>query len=120
MNLVALPAGDGRALTLRDLLRLDPRHQRADTPRLLLAVSDGNILAGLTIQLLAVDLGHLDTSQLGDIGALLTRELATLTLRDILAVSLWDVLAFLLLDSLALPLVDIIAVLLGYLAALPC
>merc|ERR1719275_429991 len=41
-NLVALPAGDGRALALRDLLGLDPGHQGADTPGLLLAVPDGS------------------------------------------------------------------------------
>merc|ERR1740128_994827 len=68
-DLVALPAGNGRALALIDLLGLDPGDQGADTPRLLLAVPDGNLLAGLAVQLLAVDLGHLDASHLGDIGA---------------------------------------------------
>merc|ERR1719446_646893 len=40
-DLVALPAGDGGVLALGDLLGLDPGHQRADTPGLLLAVPDG-------------------------------------------------------------------------------
>merc|ERR1719312_2020067 len=44
-DLVALPAGDGGALALRHLLGLDPGHQGADTPRLLLAVPDWNLLA---------------------------------------------------------------------------
>ena len=117
-NLVALPAGDGGALALGDLLGLDPGHQGADTPRLLLAVPDRNLLAGLAVELLAVDLGHLDAPHLGDIGALLAGELAALTLRDVLAVCPGDVLAFLLLHSLALPLIDIIADLLGDLATL--
>merc|ERR1719341_185847 len=93
-------------------------HQGADTPGLLLAVPDGNLQAGLAVELLAVDLGHLDTSHLGDVGALLTGELAALTLGDILAVCPGDVLAFLLLHSLALPLIDVTADLLGDLATL--
>merc|ERR1740121_2989905 len=87
-------------------------------PGLLLAVPDGNFLTGLPVQILAVNLGHLDTSHLRDVGALLARELATLTLGDILTVSPGDVLAFLLLDGFALPLIDVIADLLGDLAAL--
>merc|ERR1719154_583732 len=94
-NLVALPACDSGALALRDFLGLDPGHQGADTPGLLLAVPDGNLLAGLAVELLAVDLRHLDTSHLGDIGALLAREAVALTLGDCLTVSLGDVLAFL-------------------------
>merc|ERR1719446_232750 len=94
-DLVAFPAGDGGALALGDLLGLDPWHQGADTPRLLLAVPDGNLLAGLTVQLLAVNLGHLNASHLWDVGALLTGEAVTLTLGDSLAVSLGNVLAFL-------------------------
>merc|ERR1719312_1533458 len=47
-DLVALSAGDGGALALGDLLGLDPGHQGADTPGLLLAVPDRNLLAGLT------------------------------------------------------------------------
>merc|ERR1719486_544713 len=78
-DLVALPAGDGGALALRDLLGLDPGHQGADTPGLLLAVLDGNLLAGLAAQLLAVDLRHLDTPHLGDIRALLSGEATALT-----------------------------------------
>ena len=117
-DLVALPAGDGGALALGDLLGLDPGHQGADTPGLLLAVPDGNLLAGLAVELLAVDLGHLDAPHLGDVGALLAGELAALTLGDVLAVCPGDVLAFLLLHSLALPLIDIIADLLGDLATL--
>merc|ERR1719312_824332 len=117
-DLVALPAVDGGALALVDLLGLDPGHQGADTPGLLLAVPDGNLLAGLAVKLLAVDLRHLDASHLGDVGALLAGELTALMLRDSLAVSLRHVLAFLLLNSLALPLVDIITDLLGDLATL--
>ena len=94
-DLVALPAGDSGALTLRDLLGLDPGHQGADTPGFLLAVPDGNLLAGLAVQLLAVDLRHLGAPHLRNVGALLTGELATLTLRDSLTVSLGNVLAFL-------------------------
>merc|ERR1719154_698862 len=94
-NLVAFPASDSGALALRDFLGLDPGHQGADTPGLLLAVPDGNLLARLAVQLLAVHLGHLDTSHLGDIRALLTREAVALTLGDCLTVSLGDVLAFL-------------------------
>merc|ERR1719341_1601721 len=37
-DLVAFPAGDSGALALGDLLGLDPGHQGADTPGLLLAV----------------------------------------------------------------------------------
>ena len=116
--MVALPAGDSRALALRDLLGLDPGHQGADTPGLLLAVPDWDLLAGLAAELLAVDLGHLDTPHLGDIGALLAGEAAALTVSCLLAVSPGDVLAFLLLHSLALPLIDILALLPGHLAAL--
>jgi len=117
-DLVALSAGDGGAPTLGDLLGLDPGHQGANTPGLLLAVLNGDLLAGLAVQLLAVNLGHLDTPQFGDIGALLARELAALTLGDLLAVSPGDVLALFLLDSVALPLVDLLAVLPGNLTAL--
>merc|ERR1719418_522817 len=117
-DLVALSAGDGRALALRDLLGLDPGHQGADTPRLLLAVLDGNLLAGLAAELLAVDLGHLDTPHLGDIGTLLAGEAAALTISGLLAVGPRDVLALLLLDSLALPLIDILALLPRHLTAL--
>merc|ERR1712218_120040 len=112
-DLVALPAGDGGALALRDLLGLDPGHQGADTPGLLLAVLDRDLLAGLAAELLAVNLGHLDTPHLGDIRALLTRELAALTLGDLLAVGPGYILTFLLLDSLALPFIDDLALGLG-------
>merc|ERR1711910_307315 len=117
-DLVALSTGDGGALALRDLLGLDPGHQGADTPRLLLAVLDRDLLAGLAAELLAVDLRHLDTPHLGDIGALLAGEAAALTVSGLLAVGPGDVLAFLLLHSLALPLIDILAPLPGHLAAL--
>ena len=117
-DLVAFSASDSGALALRDLLGLDPGHQGADTPRLLLAVLDRNLLAGLAVELLAVDLGHLDASHLRDIGALLAGEAVALTLRDGLTVCPGDVLAFLLLHSLALPLIDVIADLLGDLATL--
>merc|ERR1711910_303467 len=117
-DLVALSAGDSGALALRDLLGLDPGHQGADTPGLLLAVPDWDLLAGLAAELLAVDLGHLDTPHLGDIGALLAGEAAALTISGLLAVGPGDVLALLLLDSLALPLIDILALLPGHLAAL--
>merc|ERR1719486_1596754 len=117
-DLVALPAGDGGALALRDLLGLDPGHQGADTPGLLLAVPDWDLLAGLAAELLAVDLGHLDSPHLGDIRALLAGEAAALTVSGLLAVGPGDVLAFLLLDSLALPLIDILALLPGHLTAL--
>ena len=117
-DLVALPAGDGGALALRDLFGLDPGHQGADTPGLLLAIPDWDLLAGLPAELLAVDLGHLDTPHLGDIGALLAGEAAALTVSGLLTVSPGDVLAFLLLNSLALPLIDILAVFPGHLTAL--
>merc|ERR1719486_565543 len=117
-DLVALPAGDDGALALRDLLGLDPGHQGADTPGLLLAVPDWDLLAGLAAELLAVDLGHLDTPHLGDIGALLSGEATALTVSSLLAVSPWDVLAFLFLHSVALPLIDILALLPGHLTAL--
>merc|ERR1719486_799327 len=117
-DLVALPAGDGRTLTLRDLLGLDPGHQGADAPGLLLAIADWDLLAGLGAELLAVDLGHLDTPHLGDIGALLAGEAAALTVSCLLAVSPGDVLAFLFLHSVALPLIDILALLPGHLTAL--
>merc|ERR1719452_321784 len=81
-DLVAFPACDSGAFALGDFLCLDPGHQGADTPGFLLAVPDGNLLAGLTVELLAVDLRHLDTSHLGDVGALLAGEVVTLTLRD--------------------------------------
>merc|ERR1719158_1874808 len=110
-DLVTLPAGDGGAFALRDLLGLDPGHQGADTPGLLLAVPDRNLLAGLTVELLAVDLRHLDASHLRDVRALLAGEAMALTLRDGLTVSPRDVLAFLSFDGLALPLIDILALL---------
>merc|ERR1719312_1893329 len=91
-DLVALPAGDGGALALRDLLGLDPWHQGADTPGLLLAVPDRNFLAGLTVQLLAVNLRHLDAPHLRDVGAFLTREAVALTLGDSLTVGLGHIL----------------------------
>ena len=97
---------------------MDLGHQGADTPRLLLAILDGNLLAGLAAELLAVNLGHLDTPHLGDIRALLTRELAALTLGDLLAVGPGYILTFLLLDSLALPFIDLLTMLPGNLAAL--
>ena len=56
-DLLAFPAGDSGALALGDLLGLDPGHQGADTPGLLLAVPDGNLLARLTVQLMAVNFG---------------------------------------------------------------
>ena len=117
-NLVAFPAGDSRALALRDLLGLDPGHQGADAPGLLLAVLDGDLLARLAVELLAIHLWHLDTPHLGVIGALLSGEAAALTVSGLLAVSPWDVLAFLFLHSVALPLIDILALLPGHLAAL--
>merc|ERR1719418_497049 len=117
-DLVALSTGDGRALALRDLLGLDPGHEGADTPGLLLAILDRNLLAGLAAQLLAVDLGHLDTPHLRFIEALLAGEAAALTVSSLLAVGPGDVLAFFLLDSLALPLIDILALLPGHFAAL--
>merc|ERR1739838_1180071 len=117
-DLVAFPAGDSGTLALGNLLGLDPGHQGADTPGLLLAVPDGNLLAGLTVEILAVDLRHLDAPHLRDIRALLTGELAALTLGDVLAVGPGEVLAFLLLNSLALSLIDVIADFLGDLAAL--
>merc|ERR1711971_897699 len=117
-GLVAFPAGDSGALTLGDLLGLDPRHQRTDTPGLLLTVPNGNLLARLTVQLLTVDLGHLDTSHLGDVRALLARKAMALTLGDCLTVSLGNVLAFFSLHSLALPLIDILTLLNWDLAAL--
>ena len=46
-----------------DLLGLDPRHQRTVTPGFLLSVSDRDLLA--------VDLGHLDASQLRNVVAFL-------------------------------------------------
>ena len=75
-------------------------------------------MAGLAVELLAVNFRHLDTPKLGDIGALLAGEVTALTLSSLLAVSPGDVLAFLLLNSLALPLIDILALLPGHLAAL--
>ena len=64
-------------------------------------------LQSLTVKLLAVDLGHLDTPHLGDIGALLAGGLGGLAAQSFgnsLAVGLGDVLAFFLLHGLALPL----------------
>ena len=40
---------------------MDLGHEAAVPSGLLLAVPDGNLLAGLTVQLLAVNLGNLDT-----------------------------------------------------------
>jgi len=117
-DLVAFSASDSGALALRDLLGLDPGHQGADTSGLLLAVPNRDLLAGLAVELLAVDLGHLDASHLRDIGALLAREAVALTLRDGLTVGPGDVLAFLPFDSLALPLIDILALLNRNLATL--
>ncbi len=54
-----------RALAIEDLLGADGGNEGADAARLRLAVFDGNLLAGLTIQLLAVGLGHLGAPQLG-------------------------------------------------------
>merc|ERR1711910_215164 len=127
-DLVALSTGDGGALALRDLLGLDPGHQGADTPRLLLAVLDRDLLAGLAAQLLAVDLRHLDTPHLGDIGALLagdvTAHLGVVNLlTDLAGHGLADLgvdcVAFPLMGSGALLAGNIPAFLLGNQGALP-
>ena len=60
-NLVADPAVDRLALALIHLLGVDLGHEGAVAPGLLLAVSDGDVLAGLAVQLLAINLRHLDT-----------------------------------------------------------
>ena len=52
-------------LAVVDLLGVGPGHEGADAARLGLAVLDGHLLARLPVQLLAVNLGQLDTSQLG-------------------------------------------------------
>ena len=79
-DLVAFPTVNSRASALRNLLGLDPGHQGADTPGLLLAILDRNFLAGLPAELLTIDLGDLDTPQLRDIGAFLAGEATALTL----------------------------------------
>ena len=52
-------------LTVADLLGDRLGHEGADAAGLGLAVLDGHLLARLPVQLLAVHLRHLDTSQLG-------------------------------------------------------
>ena len=52
-------------LAVVDLLGVGPGHEGADAARLGLAVLDGHLLARLPVQLLAVNLRHLDTPQLG-------------------------------------------------------
>ena len=52
-------------LAVIDLLGVSPGHEGADAAGLGLAVLDGHLLARLPVQLLAVHLRHLDTSQLG-------------------------------------------------------
>ena len=52
-------------LAVVDLLCVGLGHEGADSAGLGLAVLDGHLLARLPVQLLAVNLRHLDTPQLG-------------------------------------------------------
>merc|ERR1719452_150782 len=98
-------------LTVADLLGDGLGHEGADAAGLGLAVLDGHLLARLPVQLLAVDLRHLDTPELGLVAALLLGEGPALPLGDLAALAPGHIRALLPLHSLALPLIDLLALL---------
>jgi len=70
---------DNRTLLLVDLLSADARNQSTDTEGSWLTVLDRNLLTMLTVQHLAINLGHLTTLEFRNISALLSGEGATLS-----------------------------------------
>jgi len=72
----------------------------------------------LSAKHLTVNLGNLDTLELGHIATFLFREAATLPVGGFGALSPWDGLAFFLLHSFTLPLLNVITFLLGNIVAL--
>ena len=103
----ALLVGDNRALLLVDLLGADAWNQTANTESSWAAVLDRNLLTGLSVGHLAVNLGHLATLEFRNISTFLSGEGATLSGGRFGALSSRNVLAFFLLDSLALPVLNI-------------
>merc|ERR1719322_720597 len=93
-------------------------NKRANTSRFLLAVSCGYLGTGLSAEHLTVNLGNLDTLELGHISAFLLGEASTLPVRSLRAFGPWNSLALFLLHGLTLPLVDLVALLLGHVPAL--
>ena len=63
----------------------------------------------MSVEFLAVDLGHLDTLELGNVLAFLLGKSTTLPVGDIRALGSWNILALFLFHSLTLPLLNILA-----------
>merc|ERR1719322_1842922 len=84
-------------------------NKRANTSRFLLAVSCGYLRTGLSAEHLTVNLGNLDTLELGHICAFLLGEAATLPVGSLRAFGPWNSLTLLLLHGLALPLADLLS-----------
>jgi len=75
----ALLVGDNRTLLLIDLLGADAWNQAADTEGSWATVLDRNLLTGLSVGHLAVNLGHLATLEFRNILTFLSGEGATLS-----------------------------------------
>jgi len=103
----ALLVIDNRTLLLVNLLGADAWNQGTDTEGSWLTVLDGNLLAMLTVQHLAVDLGDLTALEFRNVSALLSGEGATLSGSSLGALSSRNVLALFLLDGLTFPLLDV-------------
>merc|ERR1712112_604898 len=67
------------ALTVAHFLGLYGWDQRTHASWLLLTILNGNFRARPSVQILTLNLRHLDTLELGDISTLLLREAATLS-----------------------------------------
>jgi len=107
----------GGALALNNVPGLDPGNKVTHLPLPLLAVLLGNILAGLSGEHLAVNLGHLGTLEVGDINTLLLGEGATLSLSSLRALGPGGGGTFLFVNSLTFLLRNITTLLSGNITA---
>jgi len=103
----ALLVGNNGTLLLVDLLGADAWNQATDTESSWAAVLDRNLLTGLSVGHLAVNLGHLATLEFRNISTFLSGEGATLSRGRFCALGSGNILAFFSLDSLALSLLDV-------------
>jgi len=103
----AFLVGDNGTLLLVDLLGADAWNQATNTESSWATVLDRNLLAGLSVGHMAVNLGHLATLEFRNILTFLSGEGATLSGGRFSALSSGNILAFFSLDSLALPLLDV-------------
>jgi len=112
----AFLVGNNRTLLLVDLLCADAWNQATDAESSGAAILDRNLLAGLSVCHLAINLGHLATLEFRNILTFLSGEGATLSRGRFGALGSGNILAFFSLDSLALSLLDIGTFLLGDIA----